>query len=194
MNVLEYGPCIAPKIRAIKNIVKRKRSYNGLDETFVDTYKKMKYEEEECIFSNKIQIFYAGKKGRGVKALDNIPKDTSIGCYGGRICRTKETKSFVYNFEYFFKDFCVEGRGLMALINHSDKPNCDVFTRFHEINGVIEPHLCFKTNRFIHKYEELTIDYGEEYWEEAYRNGIRRSYRQTLITEYFFPIKYFDDK
>ena len=55
----------------------------------------------------------------------------------------------------------------MSYLNHSSKPNCYAVCEMHKVNEIYELHITIKTNKDIIKGEELTIDYGEDYWKNT---------------------------
>lgn len=108
--------------------------------------------------------------GRGAFAAVDIAENAYVGEYTGVVrrlyrshpdhngyCFHYPTKMWSWN--YFTVDSLKEGN-LIRFVNHSDTPNlkplCLVDRRIL--------HLCFFAARKIQKGEELTCDYGKDYW------------------------------
>ena len=111
-------------------------------------------------------------KGYGLFALSNLKKDSFIGVYTGYIRKHKKRldRKNGYCFEYqtlFSKKtpFTIDakyGGNYTRFINHSYKPNLSLFLAY--CKNIM--HIILVTNRDIEKGEELTYDYGENYWKK----------------------------
>ncbi len=163
-----------------------------LDSTFIADIKSIQSKTKtiHCPKTEEIcEIFTTPNMGRGVRAKISLPKSAKIGCYIGPI---KEghyyDERWKYSFQYVFKKYSVDGssiESIMSLLNHSDKPNCDVLYEIHKVEDIEEIHLTFILSKDVKRGEEIYIDYGKEYWEFASKSGIIKETRQRLITEYF---------
>jgi len=150
---------------------------------------KKKFNKSDiCSISPFIEDFETQDKGIGIRTTTDISKNTYIGCYYGKVCYINDIQNYIYTFDYEFNNLVVDGdlNCLMSYLNHSNKPNCNVRNELHKVNDIYELHLSIRTNKYILKGEELTIDYGKEYWQYMTKKyGIKPSMKQTLITDYF---------
>lgn len=102
------------------------------------------------------------KTGKGLFAVDKIPKGVWIIEYIGKEIPKKDQKK--KEGKYLFtinKDRMVDGnipQNIARYINHSCKPNC-------EADGPRE-HAYISSLHTIKPGEELTYDYGKEYFDE----------------------------
>jgi len=181
-------------IKSIKKNNISKSCFKKLDSSFTSDLKKIKENPViECPKTDDFcEIFQTPNMGRGVRAKIDLLKNTKIGCYIGPIV-TNENKDvdWIYAFQYVFKNTGVDGskiESMTSLLNHADKPNCDVFFQIHSIYGIEEIHLTFFLNKDVKMGEEIFIDYGTEYWENAKLKGINKDIKQKLITDYFHKI------
>ncbi len=162
-----------------------------LDSSFKSSIQKIKKEYiTECPNTEEFcEVFNTPNMGRGIRAKMDLLKDTKIGCYIGPIIDNYVSDDkWKYYFQYVFKTMSIDGSGIetmMSLMNHSDKPNCDVPFEIHLVNGFEEIHITFVLNRDVKKGDEIFIDYGDEYWTYAAKVGINKDIRQKLITDYF---------
>lgn len=124
---------------------------------------------------------YQTPDGRGKGAYANIDLDVGVylGCYLGRVVDNLEEYEIsyfpdvAYRFEIPFNDWviCAKDYGNETrYFNHSDKENVEVRGICHE--G--EYHLGFFTKEKIKKGDEMTINYGEGYWNTAASFGIKK--------------------
>jgi uncharacterized protein len=108
--------------------------------------------------------------GYGVFAESTIDEDAYVGEYTGLVRRFFRFKPDpnAYCFHYptrfwstkvFVVDALHEGN-IMRFVNHSDIPN---LTPVCMVDRGLT-HIAFMTTRLIDKGEQLTIDYGENYW------------------------------
>jgi len=105
--------------------------------------------------SNVIEVKKSPLGGKGVFATTYIRKGSRIGRWVGELTNRNEGRYLIY-LEFLKYEGVYEGRGRLRFLNHADKPNSD-FKGFE----------LFAT-RPIHKGEEITIDYGEDY---SWRDG-----------------------
>jgi hypothetical protein len=120
-------------------------------------------------FSNLLIKWINPLKEYGLFALSDIKKRTFIGEYTGLIRKynkkidDKNAYCFEYNIGYKKTPYTIdalEKGNLLRFINHSDSPNLSPIAVLHE--GII--HIVFRANKDIKKNEELTYDYGPNYW------------------------------
>ncbi len=102
------------------------------------------------------------KTGKGLFAIDAIPKGNCIIEYTGKTVKPEDVEKI--NSKYLFEiddDYTVNGNvpsNKARYINHSCKPNC-------EADGP-KGHVYIFSLKNIKPGEELTYDYGEEYFDE----------------------------
>jgi len=184
----------------LTEIIRDPKMYQGeeenleymLDEFVLKDLYKIPQVSYECPNSEEMcEIFTTPTMGRGIRAKKHITKGTKIGCYLGTLKHNTERKSgddWRYDFCYGMKNYYIDGsqcESMMSILNHSDSPNVDTKYHIHKINGVEEVHIVFITRNHIMYHEELFIDYGEDYWKGAEKEGIMKQKRQSLITDYF---------
>ncbi len=108
-------------------------------------------------------------KEYGLYACKDIKKHTFMGEYTGIIRRYKNKidDRNAYCFEYSIGQkktpYTIDARekgSLIRFVNHSDTPNLSPLSVYLE--GVM--HIIFRSNKDIKKDEELTYDYGPNYW------------------------------
>jgi SET domain-containing protein len=105
--------------------------------------------------------------GKGLFTKVNIPKETTIGYYAGKVLTDEEVEEEPYISSVYLlwvcKDHWIYGEGEFAnytrYINHSDRPNLELITSFRWKTAR------FQTLRKIKAGEELFFDYGKDYWE-----------------------------
>lgn len=106
--------------------------------------------------------------GRGVFALDEIPKGACIVRYTGRRVSAKEEETSRGG-KYFFevkRGYTIDGNvpsNKARYINHSCRPNC-------EADGPRDKVFIMAMRR-IKPGEELTYDYGKDYFDEYLSKG-----------------------
>jgi hypothetical protein len=147
--------------------------FNSLEETYGD-YIKNRYVAPVFVAKTK-------KCGYGLFSLDKIKKGDFVGIYFGVVKPQRDEVeidengietdySWNYPDEYPnlpLLEVDAKPKGSeMRFANHSFKPNLDVE------HVVIDNcwYIFFIANKNIGKNKELTISYGEEYWETEYRN------------------------
>lgn len=139
------------------------------------------------------EIFKTPNMGYGVRVKKDLSENTKIGCYIGPLIfgKNDDDEKWIYSFQYVFSDSAIDGstkESMTSLLNHSNKPNCNVDFEIHSVDGIEEIHLTFCLNKDVKMGEEVFIDYGEDYWRYAVKLGIRRDIKQTLITDYYGKI------
>jgi len=119
------------------------------------------------MIKNYLQIKSAGKTGRGVFTLEQIPRGTIIEISPVIVMKKADrvnldkTLLHDYIFEWGkLKDRCCMALGIVPMYNHSYKSNCEYFMDFEEET------ISIKTVRLIEKGEELTINYNGD-WDDA---------------------------
>jgi uncharacterized protein len=114
----------------------------------------------------KLKVKKSGT-GKGLFALENIPKGKCLIEYTGVL--VPEEKISTINCKYLFevgKDKTINGNvktNTARYINHACKPNC-------EADGP-EGRVFIFSIKNIKAGEELTYDYGDEYYDEYLSNG-----------------------
>ncbi len=100
--------------------------------------------------------------GLGLFAVDNIPKGKCIIEYVGRTI--SEAEEYTINSKYLFevsKKKTIDGKPRVnkaGYINHSCRPNAEPEIR--------KGRVFIMSRRGIKAGEEITYDYGKEYWKE----------------------------
>jgi len=193
MGGLRYKSAYRPKVNLLGKIVKNRKRYDKdylarvLDKDFMESLSKRCIKSGECMVpEDYVEVYETVDMGKGIRAKKGLEKGMEIGCYLGELKSSGDRSDGVYDFAYALKGFYVDGKNgsLMSFCNHSDRPNVDVIWRMHNV-GNDELHLVFRLNRDVKKGEELFIDYGEEYWEGMKKNGVIKTTRQRLITDFF---------
>jgi SET domain-containing protein len=167
----------------------------------VKQYKKLNkpFEISTCPDTSKYcEIFDTEFIGQGVRAIDYIPKNTVIGCYLGCIKLQRTDKvDWKYSFAFALNPYVIDGsdkKSMMSIVNHSRDPNVDIDYQYHIVDGKKQCHIVFITKKHIFTGEELYIDYGDDYWKWASKNGMielgrmvleRPNKKQKKITDYF---------
>jgi uncharacterized protein len=108
--------------------------------------------------------------GYGLFSNQQIKKRSFVGKYTGLLRKYKKRtdKNNCYCFEYVIGErvttpYTIDAQdqgNLMRFINHSDNGNLDPMMVYAK-NTM---HVIFYANRLIQKGEQLTYDYGPEYW------------------------------
>nr|XP_057920138.1 histone-lysine N-methyltransferase EHMT1 [Doryrhamphus excisus] len=124
--------------------------------------------------STKLQLFRAGKKGWGVRALQDIPQGTFVCEYIGEIISEAEAE-MRQNDAYLFSltdkpqaQYCIDARfygNISRFLNHMCEPNlfaCRVFTTHQDLRF---PHIAFFASENIKAGEELGFNYGKHFWQ-----------------------------
>lgn len=107
--------------------------------------------------------------GKGVFASKNIPKNTKLGVYKGKLLDNKQllrkrNTSYVWqiNKKLFVDGSTIVKNNILRFVNgcktKKQHKKCNVFAYIYD------KKIHYKTLRNISQGEELLIDYGEEYW------------------------------
>lgn len=127
--------------------------------------------ELETAWSPPFQIEWISDSiGYGVFAAKALPHSVFIGEYAGVLRKHPWIwfHSSYYNFAYeiypgsrtsYYID-AEKGGNVTRFINHSDQPNLEPISVYHK--GIV--HIVLRTVRPIAKGEQLTYDYGPDYW------------------------------
>lgn len=107
------------------------------------------------------------RTGRGLFALELIPKGACVIEYIGRPATKKEEENDTAKYLFWASDTLVINGNIpqnkARFINHSCKPNC-------EADGP-DGRVFIVALRNIKPGEELTYDYGDEYFEQHFKAG-----------------------
>jgi len=114
----------------------------------------------------EVEVFEAGPKGRGLKAVDFVPKGTLIIEYVGRAVKASKLKSLFRKYQYDRRlyimaldgDIVLDARhkgGVARFINHSCQPNCRV--ERWKVKGIVRAAVVAVQD--IPAGGELTFDY-----------------------------------
>lgn len=199
MGKLRCRCAFKSKLNLLNKIVKNPAKYSQkylehlLEKDFIFDIEKIPKRENICHLSeNYVEVFNTCNMGKGIRAKMDLIKGQRIGCYMGELKRSKEeSEDWRYNFTYAIRGFYIDGKNgsLMSYLNHSSKPNVDVIWESHKVDDDEEIHLVFRLNKDVEILEELFIDYGEEYWNYAKKQGIIKTTKQRLITEFFSSLR-----
>ncbi len=109
----------------------------------------------------------------GIFSLKSFEKGELIGVYAGKLIPRKALKKgsdmnqYLFDLGKPFENWVIDGReetNFTALINHSKECNLNADMYFNcETNSV---EILFKAKKGIKSGQQLTYDYGEEYWEK----------------------------
>jgi SET domain-containing protein len=120
-----------------------------------------------------VEIKFMGNNlGRGLVATKDIPQGTFIGEYAGVIEKAEDENT---DFAWDYPDDHPELGALqlnaqqcgneLRFVNHSFSPNCIVeHCLFDSLYRIF-----FLADRHISQGEELTVDYGDDYWTADHR-------------------------
>jgi SET domain-containing protein len=109
--------------------------------------------------------------GLGLFATKKIARRAAIVTYAGKMITTAEAnrRERRYNARYMFevnRHWTIDGssrRNLGRYVNHSCEPNAEAVMRMRRI--------VFVAVRTITPGEEITVDYGEEYFEHFFKTA-----------------------
>ena len=157
------------------------------------------YQENKAIFEELLEQYCACIKnnhmapiyikyidadiGYGVFAAEDIGRDEFIGEYAGVVQIYDEDEDpgdaengYATDYSWYYLDELENGPVLeingkregneMRFVNHSTTPNVDVEHMLYDGQWII----FFKASRLIKKNEQLLISYGEEYWNDGFRD------------------------
>lgn len=112
--------------------------------------------------TNELVVLKRSKTGLGLFAVSEIPKGTRIIQYTGKIITNEEVER--HRGKYLFTldaERTIDGasrNNLARYINHSCRPNAD--------SDIIDDEIWIIARRKIKPQEEITINYGKEYFEQ----------------------------
>lgn len=132
-------------------------------------FQHIEREKKDDLFVKDLEVKKVNELvGWGVYAKKRIPKKTILTHYAGII--KKDSRVNISNRHVFgftgtkkLQEWVVDSEhmtNIASLINHLKKGNIEAFEYYDESG----PKIVFKTLRDIEKGEELTYDYGGEYW------------------------------
>ncbi len=155
-------------IKRIQKADKKKMVYP--EEKWLGVYYKDKIYSDNL--SDVVIKWINSKKGYGLFAKNNIKKKKWIGQYSGylRHSTPRKDQKNAYCFEYvtgfnYPENFTIDAKkkgNLTRFINHSYKPNLKPSLIYFGPVLLIG----FFTSRDIEEGEELTYDYGPDYWKK----------------------------
>ena len=145
--------------------IKKKNNYNKMAINAIETKEK----------NQKLKLIYCEKRGRGIKAINEILKGEVVTEYSGELITHKEAKqrdevyskqdkfeSYMIYFKQNEKKYAIDAQSenntYGRLINHSKKKN--------NVKPVVfvykkVPKIVLVAKRNIEKDEEILFDYGE---------------------------------
>jgi len=172
---VEYLPSLAFQNKGVLHAINRRtlrlirrKKIPFQNDWFLALYQK---EMEQSKDQEKIEVRWINREmGYGIFAKRDLPEFTFLGEYTGLVRRRKlfKDKKNNYCFRYqigpYLSRFVIDARemgNLTRFINHSDTPNA-------KPHSIVTPeglaHIIICTNRRVTKGEELTYDYGPDFW------------------------------
>jgi SET domain-containing protein len=127
--------------------------------------------------------------GYGVFAKKDLPEYTFIGEYTGLVRRRKlfgdhkNNYCFRYQIGPYLSRFVIDAKfkgNSTRMINHCDDPNAKPHSLITS-DGIA--HIIICTNRFIAKGEELTYDYGPEFWRRRRKTVYSQKFKVKDVDE-----------
>ncbi|MCJ1311250.1 hypothetical protein MMC25_004921 [Agyrium rufum] len=124
-----------------------------------------------------VEIANYGAKGIGVRALQYIPAGSVLAPYYGQVVPTGSQADSMYMLSM---DLGTTGANIaadyLAVIDAKERGNwtryinhsCDASTGFESANYGDKKYNVLVTNRPIGIFEEITVDYGRDYWRERH--------------------------
>ncbi len=107
------------------------------------------------------------RTGRGMFAAESIPKGACIIEYSGRPATAKQQRENTGKYLFWTSDTTMIDGNIAAnkarFINHACRPNCEI--------DVKNKRIYVFAKRAIKAGEELTYDYGPEYFEMYFAGG-----------------------
>lgn len=149
----------------------------------------------------KLEIYRSISYGWAVRCTAPIAKGEFICEYTGELISdddADERSDDTYLFEIIDCDspYCIDAKrrgNVSRFVNHSCDANLVVVRVAWDPNVRHFPHICFFARRDINKGEELTIDYGKQWWDVKLREFLcecgskicryREAAREKLLTE-----------
>lgn len=116
-----------------------------------------------------VEIVAYPDRGNGIRALQAIPAGSIIGEYIGEINPIGSGQDPTYNLEFSTAEgtlceiHCRRYGNWTRYMNHS----CRATAFFDSCTVGNRATMCIRTVRDIDIFDEITIDYGSEYWQEA---------------------------
>lgn len=170
---IEYAPYInfdTPKIKQKIEKLCVKAAQNG-DLTKENIWYGCYYSKEikEHFIPDVYIKWIDNIKEFGLFAAKDFAKDAFLGEYTGNIRKYKkiidDKNSYLFEYSIGYKKtpYTIDARekgSLIRLVNHSLSPNITPINVY--LDGAM--HLLFRTNKIVKKDEELTYDYGPNYW------------------------------
>ncbi|VDN08298.1 unnamed protein product [Thelazia callipaeda] len=120
----------------------------------------------------RLQIYRSIKYGWAVRAVSFIHKGSFICEYTGELISTSEADDRTDD-DYLFETVdslstrCIDAKfkgSVSRFINHSCDANVVVLRVVWDAHTCHLPHICFYAKRDVQEGEELTIDYGSQWW------------------------------
>ncbi len=134
-------------------------------------FKKIYLEEKDDAFAKNFSIQKINEvKGYGLFAKEDLQKGEVFTHYAGIMRKDNQQISKKNRYVFGFtgteklKEWTIDASkvcNIASLMNHSETPNVDSY-EYYDFEG---PNIVFEALRNISKGEELTYDYGKEYWE-----------------------------
>ena len=164
--------------KVLQNVLSEMGVVTGSGRLTVDEFKAVRKAMIEEPIRKDLKIKFINKKiGYGVFATNDMPVNTVIGVYSGRISSPEKTnQDYAFPFAgiiesededildpFHYVDASIYGNAT-RFINHSDDHNCNTITMFDK-NQI--PQIVFVTRDPIKKGEQITINYGDCYnWDK----------------------------
>ncbi|KAK2704670.1 histone-lysine N-methyltransferase EHMT2-like isoform X1 [Artemia franciscana] len=122
-----------------------------------------------------LAVFQTGKKGWGLKTLRPIQAGTFVCEYLGEILLEDEADlrnddSFMFSLGAIpgKPEYCIDSKkygNVARFINHSCQPNLFALRVFIDQRDLSFPKVAFFASKDIQAGEELSMDYGDKFWE-----------------------------
>ncbi|XP_059623018.1 histone-lysine N-methyltransferase EHMT1 isoform X2 [Phlebotomus argentipes] len=115
------------------------------------------------------------QKEWGVRCLKEIPKGTFIAEYIGEVLSNVEADKRPvdsYFFGFDMSDYCIDANlygNVSRFFNHSCNPNMIPIRVYFDHHDLRFPKIAFFATRNIAENEELTFDYGKNFWKVKQR-------------------------
>ena len=159
-----------PKLRVPKDIQEAcltKYKSGAVASEHLETGSRFKEEIAEGKTPHVSVRFCGEEIGWGLFAEEDLPENFFVGEYTGEVRKNNQYTLSNYLYEYPIPDTIGRNHvidatsgNLMRFVNHCSLPNLKPFYAFSE--GLY--HLILVTQRPILKGEQLTYDYGQNYW------------------------------
>jgi hypothetical protein len=175
MHEFEYLDCLVFETELDEKEIREKISVqlkNGeIDKESIEWGKKFENEIKEHHLANVSLRLISNEVGHGIFAEEVISEKAFVGEYVGVVRKNdfrryvEPTNDYLYQYPVLSEDgmhFVIDATkgNLTRFINHSYTPNLD--KKFILYQGIY--HVIFLSNRIIEKGEQLTINYGKNYW------------------------------